>query len=140
MAMSATYLHLVPEQRLPDLPGTEPFRAVVILDAAPSSTWRHTVSKWLVDAHCLYAVVCGKNSAEWDDAIDFANIEKFNFERIPDRGVVMTTWHDSEPLAEAFWFAKNNAHHQTVTLSRTLLVHVSAAPAEASVLRAFTEA
>ena len=82
----------------------------------------------------------GKNSTEWDTSVDIANIQKFDYQEIPEDSFVMTTWHDSEPLTETMWFAKNCAYHSTVQLQCTLLAHVAAQPAEARLVHAYTEA
>ncbi|MEI8020407.1 MAG: hypothetical protein WCH39_19550 [Schlesneria sp.] len=98
------------------------------------------MSKWLVDSGCLYAMTWGENSTVWDTSIDIANIEKFDYKEIPEDHFVMTTWHDSEPLSETMWFAKNNAFHPTVELQYTLLAHIADQPAEVRLVHAYTEA
>ena len=140
MQMQPTYLHLLPEQEPPARPCPAPFRALLIIEAACASNWRDTVSRWLVERGCLYAMTWGKGSTEWDTSIDIANIEKFDFKEIPEDEFVMTTWHDSEPLTEAMWYAKNNAYHPTVELLSTLLVHVADVPEQAKILSVYTEA
>ena len=140
MTTKPTYLHLRPEQALPRIPCLAPFRALIVLDAPCTKEWRELVSQWLVDWGCLYAMTWGENSTEWDTSIDIANIEKFDFEEVPEDDFVMTTLHDDEPLSETMWFAKNNAYHPTVQLRDTLILHIASFPSEVRLLSAYTEA
>ncbi len=68
----------------------------------------------------------GINCSSWDDSVDMADIERFDFKEIPEDKFVMTTWHSDEPLVEVFWFSKNSAVHPVVDLKQTILVHISA--------------
>jgi hypothetical protein len=88
------YLHLAPEAALPDISALTPFRAVIIVEAAASSTWQAVVSEWLVRSGCLYAMAWGPGCSSWDDSVDMANIEQFEFKEVPKNKFVMTTWHD----------------------------------------------
>ena len=51
----------------------------------------------------------GLECSEWDDSVDWAVLEKFDFGKIPDGHFVMTTWHENETLEEALCFAKFDA-------------------------------
>ena len=82
----------------------------------------------------------GAECSEWDDSVDMANIEANHFESIPESKLVMTTWHENEALAEAFWFAKNNAHHPSVSIQNTLLVHVAQLANGGILLASYAEA
>ena len=86
---------------------------------------------------CLYMVAWGANCSSWDDSVDWANIEAFDFKQIPEDRFVMTTWHEDQPLSEALWYAKHNAFHPTIELQHTLLIHVSARNGEQELLRAY---
>ena len=66
----------------------------------------------------------GRSCSAWDDSIDIANLEAFDWQEIPDEKLVMTTWHDNVPLSEVIWFAKYAAQHPTVELLATLFVHI----------------
>lgn len=66
----------------------------------------------------------GRECSSWDDSVDFANLEEFSYGEIPDDAFVMTTWHESEPLEEVFWFAKNSAFHPSIELDNTLILHL----------------
>src|SRR5215467_8233133 len=100
--MTLKYLHVTPESDLPDISYLRPFRSVVLIEEPINSEWRAKVSAWLVDAGCLYMMAWGNDCSSWDDSVDIANLEQFNYENIPDERFVMTTWRENEPLAEVF--------------------------------------
>lgn len=119
---------------------SEPFRAVIVAETEVSAEWMSAVSEWLVMSGCLYAMSQGPQASQWDTAIDLANLKAHDFGDIPEHKFVMTTWHDDDPLEEVFWFCKNNAFHSTVDLSRTLILHIAARPAGATLLQCYDEA
>lgn len=119
---------------------TSPARVVVIVEADVTPEWRSAVSRWLIDGGCLYMMAWGTDCSAWDDTVDFANMEQFDFEEIPNDKFVMTTWHPNEPLSESFWFAENMAFHPTVELERTVLLHIATQPREDALLQAYAEA
>lgn len=102
-----------------------PFKAVVIAEESVSPAWQAQVSAWLVDTGCLYTMAWGVDCAVWDTSVDLANLEKFDYDEVPNDQFVMTTWHEGKPLSEVFWFAKTAAHHPTVDIHHVLLVHIS---------------
>jgi hypothetical protein len=136
---SVSYLHLPAGQTPPSLEGWGPFRAVLVIEQAVTHDWRSLVSAWLVSRQCLYMVAWGIDCSAWDDSVDYANISAFDFGDIPEDAHVMTTWHDDEPLSEAFWFAAHSAFHPTIALDRTLIVHISAEAREEALLQAFRQ-
>jgi len=140
MIQPISYLHLPPEVSPPELSVPRPFRAVLVLEAAAGSVWQAAVSSWLVQAGCLYALSVGPACSSWDDSIDEANLEEFEFGEVPPDRFVMTTWHENESLSEVFWFSKHSAIHPTESLQATLLVHVAAIPREAELLQAYAAA
>lgn len=140
MTEPISYFHLRPESPLPALSVPRPFRAVLVLEAEVGSIWQASVSSWFVQAGCLYALSVGAACSSWDDSIDKANLEEFEFDEIPPTRFVMTTWHEDSPLSELFWFSKHNAAHPTESLQATLLVHVAAIPREAELLQAYAAA
>lgn len=87
--------------------------------------WRDLVSERLVSAGCLYMMAWGDQCTSWDDSVDIANIELFNYKEIPEDQFVMTTWHEDEPVEEVFWFAQNCAFHPVVELNNTLILDIS---------------
>lgn len=89
--MSLAYLHLQPGAALSPMPLPAPFRAVVIDEGGAPPTWQAAVSTWLVESGCRYMMAWGPGSTTWDDAVDFANLERFDFGDIPQDESVMTT-------------------------------------------------
>ena len=82
----------------------------------------------------------GKNCNTWDTSLDLANLEEFNYGEIAEDKLVMTTWHEDEPLKEVFWFSKNNAFHPVIELKNTLILHISNANKEKEYLTKFKNA
>lgn len=136
--MSLDYLHLRPGQTPPARP-FGPFRAVVIAELDVNNAWRNAIAKWLVKGGCLYMVAWGVACSQWDDAVDWALLEEFDFGEIPDERFVMTTWHEGVPLSEALWFAGQCAHQRHVELRETLIVHIAQAERRESLLRTYAD-
>ena len=109
---------------LPDLGRGRAFKVILVLEQAVSDEWQTHVSQWLVESGCLYAMVWGQDCGTWDDAIDWADIERFDFEEAPDDKFVMTTWHEDEALEEVFLFSKEWAKHPAVELRDLVVLHV----------------
>ena len=63
-----------------------------------------TLMRGLVKAGCVYLCAWGPGCERVHDLFDEADVE-----RSPDGPFAMSTWHASEPLAEAAWFALFNA-------------------------------
>jgi len=110
------YVRMQDGNTLPDVSDLRPFKAIVVVEDHPSREWQTRASKWLVDSGCLYMMAWGEDCRSWDDSADWANLEAFDFDDIPDDEFVMTTWHDDETLEEVFQFAKDLA--RLVTLVR----------------------
>lgn len=139
--MSQTiYLQVGPEAGLAEISELAPFRAVILVDTQVSSEWQSTVSEWLVRSGCRYAMAWGVSSSAWDDAVDMANIEQFEFNEIPEDRFVMTTWHEDETLDEVFWYCKNCAFHPKIDLRNTLLLHISTQDRGEELERSYAEA
>jgi hypothetical protein len=134
--MSPSYLHLPPDEYPPDR-DHQPYRAVIVSELETTQEWRNEIAEWLVSTGCLYVVAWGVQCEEWHDTVDWTILERFEFGDIPDENFIMTTWHDKEPLSEAFWFAGQCASHLTVELRETLLIDVSPAPRERDLLTSF---
>ncbi|MYN29642.1 DUF7684 family protein [Duganella levis] len=139
MSDAIIYLHLEPESSLPEI-ANEPTRMVVIVEAEVSPEWQSLVSDWIVRSGCLYMMAWGIECSSWDDSVDWANIDKYGEEPIPDDGFVMTTWHSDEPLEEVFWFSKNVAFHSVVDLQRTILLHISTTERRDQLIKAYEAA
>lgn len=119
------YRHLLPETALPELHGLHPYKAVLIIEAEVSQMWLWDVSRWLVSSGCRCMLAWGKDCSTWNDAVEEANLERFDYGDIPGEETVVTTWHDDEELEEVFWFAKNRATHPVLDLNHTVLIHIS---------------
>lgn len=139
-AAATFYLHLRPEAPPPVLHLPRPFRCVLVLETNVGAFWQAAVSDWLVASGCLYALAVGPACSTWDDAIDMAVLERFDFGDIPEASRVTTTWHEHDTLGEVFEFAKLWAHHRTEHLVATLLLHIAAEPHETQMLEAFAAA
>ena len=138
--MVMRYIQLQPDSKLPVISDLSPFRSVVVIEENVTPEWQSQVSSWLVASGCLYMMAWGKNCSSWDDSVDFANLEAFNYKKIPDEKFVMTTWHAKESLKEVYWFSKNNAVHPTVKISNTLLLHISNSSKEKDFLSEYASA
>lgn len=138
--MITNYLQLYPGTKLPDIANLSPFRSVVVIDDEVPPEWQSQVSAWLVKSGCLYMMAWGKKCSTWDDSVDLANLEAFNFGDIPDNKFIMTAWHEKEPLNEVFWFAKNSAVHPTMDLPNLLILHISDTNKESALLSEYESA
>lgn len=119
------YLRLESGSDIPLYQLENPYKAIVVAETLVEPEWQSKVSRWLVDTGCLYMMAWGVNCSSWDDSVDVANIEAFNYKEIPGDKFVVTTWHSTEPLKEVFLFAKNSAKHPEVELANTLILHIS---------------
>lgn len=140
MTEHPVYVHLRPGYSLPDIEPLAPFRAMVVLEGEVSGDWRDDVSHWLVRSGCLYMMAWGLNCSLWDDSVDVANIEAFDFKEIPEDRFVVTTWHDDCPLSDAFDFCKRLAVHPSVNLPRVILLHVALSGEAERMLCAYADA
>jgi hypothetical protein len=121
------YLHLGPDDALPALEGLRQFKAIVVVEADVDESMMWDVSRWLIDAGCLYALAWGKDSAAWREALEDASLEAVNYEDVPDVQQVLTTAHEDEDLEEVFWFARHRAAH-AADLQQTLILHIADTP------------
>jgi hypothetical protein len=120
-----SYLRLAPGAVPPSGVTKEPKKVIVIIEAAVSQQWQWDISAWLVRSGCLFMMAWGLDCSSWDDSMDMANLEEFDFGEIPHERCIMTTWHSNETLSEVFRFSKDWARHATVELAHTLLLHVA---------------
>lgn len=138
--MTLKYLQTKPDSELLNISYLNPFRSVVIVEEKVSSEWQSLISKWLVESGCLYMLAWGINCSSWDDSVDYANMQEFDYGEIPEEKLVMTTWHDNETLNEVFWFSKNSAFHPAIDLKNTLILHVSKNNKEKEMLSEYASA
>ncbi|MFO0992722.1 MAG: hypothetical protein U1E67_12425 [Hyphomicrobiales bacterium] len=134
------YLHLRPGDTPPSLGERSPFKTVVVIESEVTPEWRAQVSDWLVENGCLYMMAWGQDCSKWDDSVDWAVLEKFDYGDIPDEAFVMTTWHDGVPLDEVFWFCQHCAFNEAVEFDRTYILHIADEPREAEMLSRFQAA
>jgi hypothetical protein len=125
--VSPIYIHL-PVGSCPPRMESSPNRTVVVIEQDVSPEWQAQISRWIVGSGCLFMMAWGKDCSSWDDSVDHANLEDFNYGEIPDDRFVMTTWHDDEPIEEAFWFCRYTAFHPDVELPYAYIVDISPAP------------
>lgn len=124
------YVQLTSSGTLPDLSALQPFMAVVIIEDAVTPDHQAAISRWLVATGCRYMMAWGQECRAWGDSVDLANREAFDHEEIPDDRIVITTWHENEPLREVFWFSKHSAMHPCFRLNNVVLLHLSPVPRE----------
>lgn len=136
--MEPRYLHLEPEQPLPEL-ALGPFAAVIVSDETVSNAWRNQACEWLVAAGTLYVVAWGVDCEAWHDGVDRAVLSKFDYNEVPDNSFVMTTLHNDESLSEAFWFAGNCAIHPDVDIKEMVVLHISDKPKREALLAVYRE-
>ena len=134
------YRRIAEGEHLPNLQHFAPFKAVLILEDIYSAEWQNEVSEWLIANGCLYMMAWGDNCGSWDDSVDWANLERFNYGPIPDDQSVMTTWHDNTTLEEVFEFAQLWTFHPKAHLSSSVLIHISKDDREDEMVRRFAAA
>jgi hypothetical protein len=96
-----------PEDLLPDLRGPSPrFVCLLVWDAsAAAQAAVDRLAAWLIAAGAVHVCCWGPDCERAHDAVDAADLRK-NPDSDP---VVMTTWHDREPLADTVYFVLNTA-------------------------------
>ena len=67
----------------------------------------------------------GRDCSLWDDSVDWAFLEQYDYGEYPKDKFVMTTWHDDETLEDTLEFAKHNAIHPDVQLEDLLVLDLS---------------
>ena len=84
---------------------SSPFRGeefatlIYVVDIAISDEEQKTLSDQIVASGCRYAVCAGHKCSTWDDSIDMAHV-MCNLDNVTDDNLVMTTWHEDEPLED----------------------------------------
>ena len=140
MTDSIHYLHLPPGSPPPDIAHLSPYRAVIIIEAQVMTDWQWKISDWLVASGCLYMMAWGPDCTTWDDSVDIANLEAFDYGDSPDDRHVFTTWHNDESLGDVFDFCKRHARHPVVELPRVVLVHIAWQSDEVGMIEAYAAA
>jgi len=103
-----------------------PFKALLIAEDTAPGEFKAELSRWLVAAGCLYMMAWGEDCRAWQDAVNLANLQAYDFGVIPDDALVITTSHPDEPLSDMFWFAKYTAMHPCTPLDNVVQLHLSA--------------
>lgn len=140
MSYPVIYIHLAPGDTPTGRVRPAPYKMVVIADAAVSPGWQSQVSDWIVESGCRCMVAWGVDCSTWDDAVDTANIEAFEFGDIPADHFVYTFWHAHDPIEKALGFCKYAASHPAVELRQTVLLHISDTANEDALLQAYAAA
>ncbi len=106
---------------------SDKFKCLVLIERVISAAFRDAVSRDLVQNGCLYMMAWGLDCSLWDDAVDFAHLEQWEFQNSPDDQFVMTTWHDRETMAGVLSFAKIDARvsYAGETLDDLLILDIS---------------
>ena len=141
MSIELIYLHLAPGSPFPDLPRTST-RVLVVVDAEVAREWQWQASKWMIDIGCLYMMAWGIDCTAWDDSVDYAHLEKYDYhyEQIPEDDFVITTWHDNVPLGEFFRSAKGEFAHPDFELKRTIILDIAKENRSAEIVETYMEA
>ncbi|PXX38510.1 DUF7684 family protein [Undibacterium pigrum] len=140
MTNSPVYIHLVPGTDPADISALYPYAAIVMVETDVTPEWRSTISRWLVDTGCLCMIAWGRECALWDDVVDWCHMEKYDFGDYPEDSFLPTSWFENYTLEEVFEFAKMHASHPTVELLHTVLLHISAAPDDETILKKYADA
>jgi hypothetical protein len=64
--------------------------------------WQVSLSRWIVDCDCRHMYAFGKSSESWDESVDMAYLEKFNYDS--DKCNMLTSWDDSGCPIDGFLF------------------------------------
>lgn len=122
--LARTYFQILPSRHLPPLSSFAPFKAIVLQETKVSESWRHSISQALCKSGCLYMMAWGVNCQKWDDSVDEANLEQYDFGDIPKDKFVFTTWHENETLDDVFHFAKYAAEHPATKINNVIILHI----------------
>ena len=127
------YVHLPSGLALPSLLA-KPRRIMVLIEQNVAPEWQDAVSKRIIESGCLYMMAWGQNCSSWDDSVDHANLERFDYGDVPEEDFVMTTWHENEALCEVFFFARVCAFHPTIALPVLTILDIREEPRESAIL------
>ncbi|EBA16821.1 hypothetical protein RSK20926_03414 [Roseobacter sp. SK209-2-6] len=119
------YVHLPADVPISIPTGMTRFKCLILIEREISNDYRNEVSAALVAAGCLYALAWGLDCSIWDDAVDWAFLEHYDYGEYPEDKFVMTTWHDNETLEETVDFAKHCTEYSNVKLDDILVLDFS---------------
>lgn len=98
------------------------FKCLVLVEREVGNGYRDEISKTLVEAGCLYALAWGRDCSAWDDSVDWAFLEHYDYGAYPEEKFVRTTWHDNETLEETVEHAKHCTEYSEVKLDDILVL------------------
>ncbi|MEP1587837.1 MAG: hypothetical protein ABJR46_11475 [Tateyamaria sp.] len=98
------------------------FKCLILIEREVSEEHQWEVSKALIKAGCLYSLAWGIDCYSWDESVDYACMEHYDYGDIPDEEYVMTTWHETDTLEETIEFAKNCTQNSDVKLEDILVL------------------
>jgi hypothetical protein len=93
------------------------------------------LSEAFVAQGCRYAVCTGVRASEWDDSIDHASVVAELDGLRPEDRLVMTAWHDDEPLVEVARFFFEHTAFEDFVPERRLAVLLGGSRDELDELR-----
>ena len=101
-------VYLLSIERLSDLPSRlkvpcQRFVMLLTADTTGADLDKTVLADSILGAGCVYFCAWGPGCEAMHDVVDDVFLERIDY--APDKGVLMTTWHDSEPLADAVEFA-----------------------------------
>ena len=119
--------------------GLEAFRCLILIEREVSADDRNTISRALVDGGCLFAMAWGLDCTLWDDSVDWANLECFDYVNVPDDKFVLTTWHSKDTLEEVLYFAKfcSLTGYNDQELKELLILDLGQGSREANIRQAY---
>ncbi|MEM1037014.1 MAG: hypothetical protein AAGI14_09680 [Pseudomonadota bacterium] len=138
--MAIQYKHLQPNGDYKSLGDLTNYKVVLILESPVQTEWQTALSEHLVRRGCKYVMAWGDDCSSWDNSVDLANLEQYEFGDIPEEKRIMTTWHDEETLEDVFWFCEYLVRHPIHTLTRTILVHIANRARKDEILNLYTTA
>lgn len=98
------------------------FKCLILIEREVSREFQWEVSKALVEAGCLFSLAWGIDCTSWDDSVDCAFLEHYDYGEYPEDKFVMTTWHENQTLEETVEFAKTCTDYSEVTLDEILVL------------------
>ena len=140
MSRPVQYIQLRPNTSPSAQISERPFSVVVIITAEVTHEWRHEVSEWLVKEGCLCMMAWGIDCSLWDDSVDVANLERFDWGDIPEDQFIMTTWHEAVPLSDVFWNANMSIFHPpNITIEHLVILDISHEEREGEIRELFAK-
>ncbi len=119
------YIQVKEQESLPSIEHLYPFKCLVIISESVSQARQDEISMWLVKSGCVVMCAWGINCSSWDDSVDCASIEMFNYDLPPPERFVLTTWHENESLDDVMFFLKRAISHSEHELENVVLLHIS---------------